>query len=525
MENKTWQAYEKGRDYLDQKALVAKTQRNWNFYLGEQWAGLQSGGEELPMFNFITPTIKYKVATVAQNRMAAQYTDMYDRQEYEQLCEELGKDFMRMWEKSKMDDSAWKVVKYAAIEGDSYIYWGNFSMEDGQVLHTTQIMFGNEQEPDIQKQPYIILRGRESAESLRKEAKENGVPESDYSLIVPDEDTTREVGNKEEVKEDGKCTYIIYLTKKEGIVYAEKRTEYSEVAPMRAIENLDAEGNRVGGLKLYPICGYIWERKPNDSRGKSEVERLIPNQLETNKTLARRSMTVKMTAYPRLAYDANAIQNPDDLDKVGAAIGLNGAASGIDTMIKYLNPASMSHDAQTLLQDLVNTTKELAGAGDMALGNVSPERASGAAITAVRDQAALPLNEQISAFNQFVEDVANLAYEMMTVSSPNGIQLADGMVISGEELRDLKPSIRIDVSPDNGWTKYSAQQELADLLSNNQIDLQMYLEALPEGGALPKNKLLALLAAKTQETMAEQEAMNGNLQMQDLRSGMGEALG
>lgn len=519
MEN-IWAKYQKGRDYLDKKGLVNKVDRYWNFYLGNQWAGLETGGEELPFENIIKPVCKYKVATVSQNTMTAVYTDMEDRTEFNNVCKLLGKSFSRFWEKAKMDTLAWEVIRAACIEGDNYLYFDSLDITSAQQLSTTQLVFANEQETDIQKQDWIIIYQRRSVKEIREEAKENGIKKSDIELIVGDKNNTHEIGNKTEVDGEEKCDDIIYFTRKDGVVHYAKATKAVEYCPLTPLAATDVNGNQVTSLKLYPIVKFIWERRPNDARGNSEVMQLIPNQIEINKTLARRSISVKMTAFPRIAYDSTAIENPDDLERVGAAIAMNGAAGNIDTMIKYLNPASMSHDAQALLSDLITTTRELAGAGDAAMGNIDPQRASGAAITAVRDQQALPLNEQIAEYKQFAEDLAMLIFDMEVAYNPRGLEVTyeeNGQmmteVISPEQLEELKPSIRIDVSQDNGWTKYAEQQELANHLNAQHITFEEYVDLLPEGSPLPVNKMQAIINKRKEQQamMPPQQGMPANI--------------
>ena len=72
---KYWKRYERGINYIYQKQLITRTNRDWNFYSGNQWDGVKSGGEELPFLNFIKPTIKHKVSTVSQNNMIANHSD------------------------------------------------------------------------------------------------------------------------------------------------------------------------------------------------------------------------------------------------------------------------------------------------------------------------------------------------------------------------------------------------------------------------------------------------------------------
>ena len=296
---------------------------------------------------------------------------------------------------------------------------------------------------------------------------------------------------------------------------------------MHSLVSYNSDRAVVGGLKSYPIVSMVWEELPNNARGNSEVEQLIPNQIEVNKTLVRRSMSVKMSAFPRIAYDSSAIDDPTQLETVGSAIGLVGGASGIDNLIKYLNPASMSHDAETLLAELLSVTRELAGAGDAAMGNIDPEKASGAAITAVRDQASLPLNEQIAAYKQFVEDLALLWYDMevayldetgMLVSYTDETGEVQQQIISREALIELKPNIRIDVSSDNGWTKYAEQQELANHLNAGHLTFEEYIDALPDGSPLPKNKIKALLERR-------KENAREDLQMQEMPGEISGPLG
>jgi len=519
-----WIKYENGRDFMNKKSIVSRTDRNWIFFSGDQWRGLESGGEKFPVLNFIKPVLRYKVATVSQNNMTAVYTDMEDRTDYVEVCKLLGRIFARNWEKAKMDSNMWRVIRAGGVQGDSYLYFGTADVSDVQIVHNTQIMFGNEQESRIQKQPYIIIYERLLVEDIKKIAKANKIPQREIELIVGDEETNNEIGNKEEVKGSDKCISLLYMEKKDGIVWVARATQYCIYEKLHPIATYREE-EQVSGMRSYPIVNYIWEEVPNSARGISEVEQLIPNQIEINKTLARRSMSVKMTAFPRIAYDRNAVTDPSELETVGATIGLNGAAGNVDTMIKYLNPASMSHDAEQLLNDMLNISRDLAGAGDAATGNIDPEKASGAAITAVRDQQALPLNEQVASYKQFVEDLASLWFDMLVAYEPNGVEVnytdeageKHTAQISSEELLGLKPNIKIDVSADNGWTKYAEQQELANHLNAGHITFSEYLEALPEGSPLPKNKLQALIERRNEQ--------NGNLQMQEMRDGVPEDAG
>lgn len=512
-----WQKFEKSKDYEDKKRLLQRTERNWNFFVGNQWKGLNSFGEELPVLNFIKTIVQYKISSVAQNAMTAYYSDMEMRPELSEVYKALNLYWRQCWEKSKMNEMCWRMLKSAAIQGDSYFYWhdGN-TLEPPQIIPNTSIHFADENIDNIQEQPYIIIEERWSLEEVKKYAKENGVSEEDLKLINSDNETERQLYNKDEVTD--KVTVLLYMTRNEnGVVETGRSTEAVVIEPLEAKVNQNGVGEIKGNLTVYPVINYVWEALPNTARGVGEVEMLIPNQLELNKTLARRSMAVKMAAYPRLAYDATAVGNPEDLDKVGAPIAVQGgSAQSINQMIAYLNPANISGDALQLSNDLLQTTKDLAGASDYALGNINPEQASGTAIIAVRDQSQVPLNEQVSRFKQFVEDVSLLWVDLWIVFNSDGITFEyedeNGMKIpvtlSQEDLEGLKPTVMIDVSPDNQWTKLAEQQSLDTLLQLGQITLEEYVECTPDNSSVPKGKLQQVMnKRKAQQAAMEQQMM------------------
>lgn len=522
MEDKTytkiWQLYQKCKDYLDKKGLVTKTERNWNFYLGNQWVGCNTGGEELPVLNFIAPVIKYKVAVVSQNSMTAKYSDMENTADLTQIYDLLNKNFAQSWEKSKMESKTWEIIKNAAIQGDSYCFWEDDRTDrPPKILSNTSVLLGDENITELQEQPYIIIRERLEVKAVRRRAKENGIAKKDRELIVGDDNPTTENGvilNKYEVSH--KVTSLLYMTKENGIVKIARSTAQCVYEPLHALEG------DVTGLHSYPICSMIWEPQPYNARGMSEVAQMIPNQLEVNKTAARRAITVKLCAFPRIAYDSSTVQNPEDLDTVGKPIEVSGGgAQSVSQQVSYLNATNISSDAKYLQDDLLQMTKDLAGASDYATGNVNPEQASGQAIIAVRDSAQASLNENVARFKQFVEDTALLWFDMWVAYNPEGVQIDTTdesgarivKVITQEELQQLKPTVRVDVSQDNQWTKLSEQQWLDNMFDRQQISLEEYAELAPDNGTVPKGKLRAILAKRAQQQALQQQELLEQQQM------------
>ena len=516
-----WERYNKSKSYMDKKNILVKTEKQWQMYAGKQWAAVEDsqGMENLPMLNFIKPTVDYKVSTIAQHSVTALFSDMGNGKEtvkvpdgidpmtgqpmtrdvsLSEVVEKLNTIFGISWEKAKMNRIAWKNLKHSAIEADSYVYWGEGgdTRKTPQIIHNTQMHLGDENIVNIQDQPWIIIEERLEPALVRERARLAGISKKDIDLIQPDKEMTTTLLNKEEVK--GKVTSLLYMEKdvKTGIVSAGRCTKNVMYQPLKPVQQVKGGELYETGLTMYPIVPMIWLELPNDARGVSEVEQLIPNQLELNKTLARRSISIKMTAYPRLAYDDSSIANPEDLDKVGAAIKLNGGNSqAIGNMISYLAPQAMSGDAKQLSDELLSQTRTLAGASDAQLGNIDLSRVSGTAAQTIRDQQQVPLNEQVSMYQDFVENTALLWFELWKVFYPDGIDM-DGVQITKEEIEAVMPNVRVDIAEDTTLSKMATQQELTNLFNNNKITFKEYATAYPEHASIPKDTLMQIVAER-----------------------------
>ena len=520
-----WDRYNKSKSYMDKKGILVKTEKCWQMYSGKQWEAVEDskGMENLPMLNFIKPTVDYKVSTIAQHSVTALFSDMGGGEPVQimdginpdgspavreitadETIDKLNTLFAISWEKAKMNRIAWKNLKHASIEADSYVYWGEGgdTRKSPQIIHNTQMHLGDENIVAIQDQPWIIIEERLEPSLVKERARLAGVSKKDIELIQPDKDMTTTLLNKEEVK--GKITSLLYMEKdiKTGIVSVGRCTKNVMYQPIKPIQQSKGGELYPTGLTMYPIVPMVWLELPNDARGVSEVEQLIPNQLELNKTLARRSISIKQTAFPRIAYDDSLLSNPEDIDKVGAALKVNGGgAQSIGNIIAYLAPQAMSGDAKQLSDELLNESRTLAGASDAQLGNIDLSRVSGTAAQTIRDQQQVPLNEQVSMYQDFVENVALLWFELWKVYNPEGISM-DGVQISAEEIEAIMPNVRVDIAEDTTLSKMATQQELTNLFNNGKISFEEYAQAYPEHASIPKDVLIGIVE-KRQEMLAQ----------------------
>ena len=526
-ETSIWGLYEIGRNYHRRTNIYTDTDLNYRMYNGNQWEGAKLGDVEPVQKNIIKPIVKYKCAVIHDNLYGIVYSSMnFENRQFrkaaEKYCELLNGYMARLWEQDKMDFKLRRITKDAAIndEGICYVY---FDAEKNTPVHEivkkNDIYYGNENDDDIQAQPYILLRKRMPVVNAIELALREGMSQSKADDVARgDNDTFEESGEASKVEVDDMVTVVYKMYKQKGTVHYSVATRWADIAT-----DVDT------GLSLYPIAHFNWEEKEGSARGEGEVRYLIPNQIEINRTEVRRVLTVKYQAYPQKVVDVSKIANPQALSTVGGTIRTNGApVDDVHKIVGTIPPAQMSPDVVKLQEDLIQVTRELAGAGETATGQVNPEAASGRAILAVQQASQAPMTEQKETCKNFIEDLARIDLEYLIVHSENGINMEEKVTdpMTGQEtyqvvnvpqsaLRQLQAVVKIDVTPKGVYDKFAQEQTLENLLLNGLFSAQRlsefeaYVEALDDDSVAPKQKLVGII-----EHMKEEQRKIAMIQQQ-----------
>ena len=275
---------------------------------------------------------------------------------------------------------------------------------------------------------------------------------------------------------------------------------------------------------------------PGTARGVSECEQLIPNQIEINKTLARRSLIVKRYGYPTAVYDVDKILNPKALLKVGATIqAKNLTGVPVNQVVQYLEPRTTSGEGAALQQELITTTRELEGASDSATGQIDVTKTSGEAIKAARDQSALTVNDQAAGYKSFVEQLARIWYKLWCAYSTVGMAFAyrqeggeEGIVqvaIPPQLLAALDVQIKVDVSPADPYSILSQQQSLDNALAGGHISFEEWVEALDDNSPVPAAKFRQIVQRRQELAAQQMQAQQAMAMMQQAMAAGGAAPG
>lgn len=480
-----WALYEKGRAYHHRTGIYTDTDRNYRFYNGDQWAGAKLGDAQPVQKNFIRSIVKYKLSVIHDNLYAPVFspgTWAQDPQAQE-LCTWLGRYCARVWEQDKLDAKGRRITKDAAINDEGILYVDfdpTTGLPKNEVIKKNDIYYGNENDEDLQAQPYILIRKRIPLAQARELAKGYGF--RDLDRVTPDSDNATASGAAAKEELGQMVTVIHKLYRLRGVVHFSVATKTAQLVTGRST-----------GLTCYPVAHFLWESREGSARGEGEVRYLIPNQIEVNRTEVRRVRTVKFQAYPQKIVDAGKIANPQALNQVGGIIRTNGApVEDVHKILGTLQPAQMSPDVVRLQEDLIRYSRELAGAGDSATGQVDPATTSGRAILAVQQASQAPMTEQKEGYKQFLEEVVRiwLGY----------LQVYGCREISPGAVGAIQAQIRIDVTPKSVYDRFAQEQTIENLLVQGLFrpdrveELDTYAQLLDDDSVAPRQKILKAVA-------------------------------
>ncbi len=543
-----WKQYSQIKQYLTGKNYYEQLEMNYNFAKGDQWENLKSGGMPMPVDNIITPVCNYKIGVISQNNMTITFTNENFRKEdleeledgtnfrkiADEVIEKINKNINRFFEANNLENNTWDYDEENCISGNvgMYIYEDEENIKKADMIYGNNIFFSDENNNDIQDQSFILITFRRPVEKIREEAKKHGLAAEKISQIVADNNTNEQVGNKDEVRdEQGKALCILKLYKKEKettriqektvingngepeTIQEEIKEKKVTVHMMKSTKNVIYVPETDLGLTLYPVALNTWINEKNSIRGRGEPQDKIVNQIEINKTMARRDIAIALTAYPKAAYNSNMIENPNALDKVGVAIEVKDrSVQNVKNAIDYLQPAQVSPDAKNFCDELSQKTKDNASASDSALGNINPEKASGRSIIAVRDAAAVPINVHVARKKKFYEDIGRILFDFMqnvdvdgqqviisNVDEETGLSNTNVEQIPYEIMQKLKVGVKVNVSQTDPFSILAMEEMWDSLFERQAITFEEWVSGLTNNSKYNKSKLEEIIKKRKEK--------------------------
>ena len=515
--------YDKGYDFNQQIGLYDQVKVNEDFFIGNQWEGVQANGLPTPTYNMFKRVINFQVSTITSDNMAIQVTGMpstsgYTMRQLDRICDVINHQIAAIMERNKIVAKNREFLRNAAVTGDGCMhFYFDPTVENGQetkgeikaeVLDNLRVMFGNPNCRDVQRQPYIILARRELVEDLQwhiedlkemgREDKQTYTKVANVDDIQPDSEKFQ---NKYDSYTDDKVTVLTYYFKNRetGTIWCIETTEKQIIR-----EAYDTE------LTLYPLVWINWDYIRDCYHGQAMVTGLLPNQKFINKMFALVSISLLTTAFPKYVYDRTKITRWSG--DVGTAIGVNG---NVNDVAKVIEGASVSPQIAQFIEMAFDKTHSLLGASDVAMGDSRPDNTS--AIIALQRAANTPMELTKQQDYQCMEDAARIWIDMMAAyygtrmvevkmdmdkigEQPLGMELPEQIFMEPfdfSRIREIQLSIKQDVGASSYWSEMANVQTLENLMMNDRIDTIDFLERLPSGYLVKKQELIEKLKARS----------------------------
>jgi len=511
MDTKDWELYEAGVKYNESlygadRNYYDVIDTNTAFASGDQWRNVQADGLPKPVFNIIKRVKQFKIASLKSDAISVTITPMEYRPQTNDLIMQnkvkhtdlANSELKNILENVNFDAKSRTLLSDGFDTGDWCLHW-YFDMEEQpfkayrpevrgvikcEIIDSTNVMFGNPNTRYVEKQPYIILVGRDLVSNLKKEAKANKM---NPDLVKADSETSYQVGDNGKIENDAKgyekALYIIKYYKEDGKIYVNKSVKGTYIYEKRDT-----------GLNYYPIAFNNWEEVKGTYHGRAETTGIIPNQIAINKMFAMVIYHLMLTAFPTGVYDADRIEGWTN--EIGAQIPVtNLQGDSIRNIAGYLEPAPMSTQIVDAIERAMQYTKETLGVGDASLGNVTMNNAT--AIIAIQKSAAVPLENVKAAFYEFVKDCGRIVVDMMgtyygirpvVVTGPNNERTVEDF--NFDILKDMWINIKTDIGNASYFSEVASVQTLDNLLNNGFIEFVEYLKRIPDSIIPNKQELI-----------------------------------
>lgn len=529
---KIWDDWQKGLQYQKKLNLKETCEQCVDFYEGRQWPSATERTKNMPrpVINIIKFIVNGKKANILSSKISMIYKPLiYDKAQgamatigassFTNFAKHINKEI-------KQEDLDNQAILDGLKKG-TYIYHYFWDTEkktgmakfdgglNGQIIDCLSIVFANPKQKDEQKQKWIIIQSRENVQTLKKIAQKNGISKTEIELIKADADTEKTYDGEEQDVEEY-ATVLTRYFRKDGEVYYTKSTQkmiIQEETPLTPDASkikleLDEEGKTnedeedIGQDKpvvqpfkmtFYPIIVDSYEEREKSIYGIGEVEQLITTQRSINFNYAMMQMASQNMGFPKVLMRPKALNGKEMTNAPGEV--LTDHSPGFDG-IRYLQPPTFSSTPLTIADKLIEITRTVTGATEVANGEVLGKNMSGSAIVALQTQAKVPIEDMQKRFWRTHEKIARVweqffkayyNFDVDYVVENDGNQEVNKF--NGRMYQNLDFETTIDVGPGSAYSESLSISLLEQALQRGDITFDDYIELYPDTAMPFKAKL------------------------------------
>lgn len=513
-----WSQYQKGLQYFSRVGLTKEWEDAENFYEGKHWPAPTARTKSLPrpVINLCSMIADNKKAGILSGKLKMVFRPSENFGGLLDMATNGANIFTKFSEninkEMKLDDLDDQAQDYATQLG-SYVfhfYWDREvigGMEThyvggmrGEILHPKNVIVSNFRELDEQKQKYIIIASIESLESVKKQAKANGIKTIDE--IKPDHEIEDEA-----TKDDEVCTVLTKYFRKNGKVMWCKSTKNSmiqeptnwEPNPRKiklTEDDIDSDDsaepdiaeestNEMFNRQLYPIVIGRHKNRKDCIYGIGEVTQAIPNNKSINFNIAMMLLSVQQTAWPKILQKVNALARQQITNTPGEVLTDYSKTNGWG--IQYLNPPNFNAQALQLTNSIMDLTRTTSGSTEVVTGEVLGANMAATAIIALQNQAKKPIEIYQQKRYRTYEKIGRVEEQFFKYYYNDGREFGweeDGQLnverMNGAQYKDFEFALILDVGQSGAYSESLSIGLLDQLKADGTITQDEYIELYPD---------------------------------------------
>lgn len=529
-----WNEWQQGLGYQKKLRLKETCEQSVDFLEGRQWPAPTERTKNLPrpVINIIEYIVNGKKANILSSKISVVYKPLIYGQEEGEKATKGATAFTNFANHIKKEIKQEDLDNQAVLDGEVkgtaifHYFWDKEKKTgmaryngglNGQIIDPLNIVFANPKQKDEQKQKWIIIQSRENVKTLQAIAEKNGASKTEIELITSDDDQEK---NYDAEEQDGE-EYATVLTKyfrKNGEVYYTKSTQnmivQTETPLTPNASNVELEIDEEGKtnedmeevdidkpeqyqefkMTLYPIIVFAYREREKSIYGRGEVETLIPTQKAINFDYAMMQMATQNLGFPKVLIRPRALQGKQITNAPGEVI--TDYSPNFDG-IKYLNPPAFNAMPLNIADKLIEMTRTVTGATEVANGEVLGKNMSGSAIVALQTQAKVPIEDMQKRFWRVHEKIARVWEQFFkayynfdidyVVEDNNGKLQSD--TFNGAIYSNMEFETTIDVGAGSAYSESLSISLLEQALQRGDITFDQYIELYPDSAMPFKSQL------------------------------------
>lgn len=551
-ETSTWKDYQDALNYQKSMGFTDRFPEFEKFKQGDQWPQATARTKSLPrpVFNIVKLFISNKKSNVLNQKIKMIFTPA-EVQDGEDMSYRAAQDYTdyadNLWYELDQEGLNDSMVEDAATMGTGILhYYWDTSVSGGQyikyngalrgeTLDPLNVFFGNPQETNVQKQPWIIISSRDMVKNVRALAEKEGLSKEEIELINPDNENIDEAYDtaRIELKEGTKITVLTRYFKENGQVYFSKSVRGVDIIKKRrlGVKIQDDETGEVQidrALSLYPIAVFNWCLRKKCIYGSGEAESLIPNQKAINFNIGMMLLSVQDNAWPKILAKPGALKQ--SITNKPGEILTDYYTSGDG--IKYMQPPNFNYMAVNIVDKIMELSRLTSGVTEITTGEQLGANMAASAIIALQNQAKIPIDNIQQRFYRCQKEVGKIweqFFKVFYIMPRNMSVLDDGQIttreFNGGKYADVEFKMKIDVGAASIFSESLSMTVLDKIYDKGDITFDEYLAVIPETVLPSKEQLRKLVSKRVSQSLnMEQQIYNQPVPQQGMISG-GEMYG